>query len=44
VAGPRQRHNETSVKVCALTEHHAIRRTGEWSLAPRILDLGTRWR
>jgi hypothetical protein len=27
-----------------LTEHHAWRHIGEWGVAPRILDLGTRWR
>jgi len=38
-------HGNEKVKlsVC-LTKHHAMKTYGEWSVATRILNLGTSWR
>jgi hypothetical protein len=42
--GPRNGMNVVKLSLC-LTKHHAMKTyTGSGGIAPRILDLGTRWR
>jgi hypothetical protein len=39
------RNFKAYTKFCALNEHHAMKAYwGSWVMAPRILDLGARWR
>jgi hypothetical protein len=35
---------KVKLSLCFLTEHHAMAYWGNGGIAPRILDLGTRWR